>query len=347
MWRRIPRRLIVPVMLRRSTGVSVPYEIDFTELEDGALPDDWTALDTWAIDTGALLCTPVTLGDEMLSDPGLEGTYTSGLNAMLTKNAASSCTEENADVHGGSKAQKCAPTSNAYLYISGGVPGVVSGGFYLISQWAKKVSGAGTTRIYISSGGDNAVNQCQPNISGDWAEYLTARIAVNSIGWQPVHDLASGVDTVIVDDLSCKALAAAEVLALIQSDQSDVNVKAGFTIAEHKYMVGVVARANNTSEPTSYLLGVIYISQTTSTRAILYKVVDGTVTYLESGYITKAAGKLLEIRCNGSTVQLFYNGSQVGSDQTVEDAEILNNKIHGVMSVGGGNSLDSFFLDLP
>jgi len=49
-------------MLRRSTGVSVPYEIDFTELEDGALPDDWTALDTWAIDTGALLCTPVTLG---------------------------------------------------------------------------------------------------------------------------------------------------------------------------------------------------------------------------------------------------------------------------------------------
>jgi lysophospholipase L1-like esterase len=60
-------------------------------------------------------------------------------------------------------------------------------------------------------------------------------------------------------------------------------------------------------------------------------------------WIAYTAGSLLEIRCDGTDIELWYKNAQVGATQTVDQATINSNKYHGMFSTDGGNSLDSFF----
>ena len=161
------------------------------------------------------------------------------------------------------------------------------------------------------------------------------------------QDLAAGpFDTVISDDGSFKPLTLADLFLTRPATQANVIVKADWTpdALGHTHC-GIVARLDSTSNPLNYLLALVTLDKNGYQYATLHKVVNGVLTTLITNtYAAFVAGAYLEVRCDGNTISLWYNNVQVGANQTVNDAGILNNKIHGVFSTDGGNKLNRFFV---
>jgi len=80
------------------------------------------------------------------------------------------------------------------------------------------------------------------------------------------------------------------------------------------------------------------------TNLVFSKRLNGAVTPLINTAVTKVDGAAPEIRraLGTNTYQAFYNGSQVGTDQTISDASIINNKYHGIMSTHSQNQCLNF-----
>lgn len=77
----------------------------------------------------------------------------------------------------------------------------------------------------------------------------------------------------------------------------------------------------------------------------MFKCINGTITQLIDAAATYSAGALLEIRKTASdTYQAWYNGSQIGTDQTVTDATLNAGTRHGIFSTGGGSQVSNFFV---
>jgi hypothetical protein len=71
--------------------------------------------------------------------------------------------------------------------------------------------------------------------------------------------------------------------------------------------------------------------------------VGSTYTNASLGTVIIAANADLEARVTGTTVKAYYNNTQVGTDQTVDNAA-LNNSTYVDMFSAGGNSLNRFFV---
>jgi len=69
------------------------------------------------------------------------------------------------------------------------------------------------------------------------------------------------------------------------------------------------------------------------TNLIFDEYLNGVITNLFTTATTYVAGADIEIRHTASTTfKAYYNGSQVGADQTITDTRIINNKYHGLAS---------------
>jgi hypothetical protein len=74
------------------------------------------------------------------------------------------------------------------------------------------------------------------------------------------------------------------------------------------------------------------------------KKVGSTYTrILDNTNVVIVSDAWLEARVDGTTLQVYYNDAQIGSDITVSDAELLSGKCHGMFS-SGDNKFKSFFL---
>jgi hypothetical protein len=134
------------------------------------------------------------------------------------------------------------------------------------------------------------------------------------------------------DQVSLKRAEMASTMALLATATSNVQIKANWTIAAGT-QAGVVARANSRSQPTSYL-----VAFHDGTNAHLWWVSNGVITPLIN---TAAPGASPEIRCSGTTVQLFCGDVQVGTNKTVDDPAINNNVYHGLYDPSGVNGCAS------
>ncbi len=74
------------------------------------------------------------------------------------------------------------------------------------------------------------------------------------------------------------------------------------------------------------------------------KCVGGTYTAIAglTGAITYVAGQRPRIVCSGNNVSAYYNGTQVGTTQTVSDAGIVSNKNHGLFSTYAANTFTGY-----
>ena len=111
----------------------------------------------------------------------------------------------------------------------------------------------------------------------------------------------------------------------------------------------MVARANAQSNPNTYLFAYYFNYDNAYAYCVLDKCVNGVYSNLiktwsnspgAGGGGIPTAAQWLEIRCSGSTVQLFHNNIQVGADQTVTD---VNGVFAGAFQ-SGGSQLESFFV---
>jgi hypothetical protein len=141
------------------------------------------------------------------------------------------------------------------------------------------------------------------------------------------------------DDASLKALTLASLFASINSDQNDVRVQAEATLTINT-QAGVVVNLDSAVAPANFVIGFH-----NGVSAKLVKCVAGIYTELITAVAAYGAGRVVQVRKSGTTYQLYYNGVQIGADQTINDAGIINNTIHGLFSTYAGNSLDDFSIE--
>jgi hypothetical protein len=343
------RRRFVTMMTGAAAKLALPYSVDFAALADGALPH-WFSGATWAVSGGKGVCTP-TLGVELLTDPGLEANYTAGLCDSLVVGAGTPTVAESADAHGGTKAQSfIADADGTSIRFPQITPDDAS--FYKFSVWAKRAAGAAgqvLPTLYQISGAP-AAGIFGETVTG--AAYAQKAAVIRSkgtgflFGYPAMQSGSTGYDTVLVDDCSLKKMTESSLMALIPA-VSNVTVKAKYTWDKNSW-AGVIARADTQAAPSNYLMATysLHISGVYC-FVNLWKCVAGVYTNLISTWSNSpgagsgdfpTALQNLEIRCSGSTVQLFHNEIQVGADQTVND---VAGTYAGVFQ-SGGSQLESF-----
>lgn len=342
-------KAIIPVSLLIASGgaapaITLPYT--FTPPVSGAWAAPWVA-PTWSANQN----TP-TLGAELLTDPGLEATYTDGLCDSLTK-VGSPTVAESADAHGGSKAQAFTSAAVDNIVGIGGLTPTINT-WYLFSVWAKRLSGAnGSIGLYFHQGGGapGAFVYTSGITSASYTQRSVARKTntLNNTSVIPAYEFGTPGDAVVVDDMSLKTITESSLFAIVDSQITNQTVRGKWTWTRDGFC-GVVARCNLARN--SYLVAYYFANHPIYSYCVLDKCVNGVTTNLIADWTnTPVAGggetptnsQWLEIRCSGNTVQLFHNDIQVGTDKTVSDAEIVSNTYAGTFSTGGGSQLASFF----
>jgi len=143
-------------------------------------------------------------------------------------------------------------------------------------------------------------------------------------------------DIAYFDAVSVKALTLSDLISGADYGYSDVIVNADLAVTTLT-QAGVIACLDSLATPANFLL-----AHHDRTNATLLKRVAGVYTSLISAAATYVANAPIRIIKDGTTVTLFYNNSVVGTPQTVNDAGIINNKIHGTFSTYASNTCDNF-----
>lgn len=103
---------------------------------------------------------------------------------------------------------------------------------------------------------------------------------------------------------------------------------------------GISARVDSAASPanfiTAYLDGAGNV-KVDSCIAGVYANVAGA-----SGAVSYVAGRVLRLVVSGTSVSVYYNGSQVGTTQTVTHANLDGNKNHGLFSTYAANSFSGY-----
>lgn len=158
----------------------------------------------------------------------------------------------------------------------------------------------------------------------------------NGTGSLLIYRWTTPVDA-IIDNVSLKPITLASMF-LTRDYTTHATTKARATVIAGT-RAGVVANLDSATSPANFV-----IASHDGTTARLTKCVGGTYTELISTTVAYSAGAFVEIRrlAGTNTYQLWYNGSQVGTNQTISDAGIVSNTLHGLFNTYASNALSDF-----
>lgn len=296
----------------------------------------WTGA-TWATNGGGQAYNTPTLGSEALTDGGLENwssatdltSWTEGLGGTSTVNRESS--QHRSGTFG---ARLDIDSSNSTCLIR--QPGTFTAGIWYLFTFYAKASTTGKS-IQIRNVDDALFSI--GTITTTYAQYVHSARGIGATVTGPlVSKLSAASSSLYFDDLSIKALTLSQCFATVNGSATDLTGAAKITAASAA--TGVVSLLDSASSPANFLIG-----YHDGINAKLDKCVGGTYTNLVSTAVAFSSGAQIEIRRpSGNTFQLWYNGSQRGTDQTVSDAGIISNTRYGLFSTYSGNLFSEFSL---
>jgi hypothetical protein len=101
---------------------------------------------------------------------------------------------------------------------------------------------------------------------------------------------------------------------------------------------GVVCNLDSASSPANFV-----IASHDGTTCRLTKAVAGVYTELVAETVAYSAGAFVEVRrLAGNDYELYYNGSKVGTTQTIADAGIIGNTLAGYFNTYDLNTVANF-----
>jgi hypothetical protein len=305
---------------------------------------------TWVLSSGNLNNTPG-ISDEILSDPGLEATYTSGLCASLLKTVAPTLTDETSDMRSGSHAQKMVATAQSdsvrYQYT------LTYGTWYSVSGYAKRVAGTtGGVKWLVRTGLATEIKVRETITSESYTQLKPCiQLAMDTTGIIYVQDTAATFDTVICDDFSLKSLTLADLFYTKDfgaSTDVTVDVPITATIGEST-PVGVVACLDSKTSPANFYVAYITAGANAGintignqSKIVARKCINGVYTNLYSidvETLTYAAGYNVKIVKDATTVKVYYNNVQKGETYTIVEGD-PDGTIHGFFSTHVNATLD-------
>lgn len=297
----------------------LPYSVDFSTLADGALPEKFTGA-TWAVSSSKAVNTP-TMGDNLF-DAG-KGTFdtTTESWAALGGNAIACDSGE-------LKVTYVDNASGAIVYFSDAADlseDLEVGQYYRI-EYDARVSAGGSVSVVVGSGSlffgsDGSLTNTTAqtfSITFYCGHATTSSMSFGSMG---------AGESIWIDNLKIYKLTFASL----------------FSSISYQLPSTFVIRAAVTSLPASAQAGVWFgdgISPTNfvwafyeRSRITLNKKVGATKTIIQTTTVTHVEGAYVEIRRTAEeTFQVWYNGAQVGTDQTISDTAILASSFYGMIS---------------
>ena len=301
---------------------------------------------TWAVDGNGRAYNTPTLGSELLTDGGLEN-WTSANNLTSWSESvtgASTVNQESSDVHSGTYAARLDVDASGSNVIISQTIGNSIGDWLVYDLWVKASAVGKFWELFIGGG----IFYEAPGTA--WKRTtITHRESTANVAPQ-FHRLAglSASSSLYFDDISIKRIAVSTLLAYVQGTATNTPLARLNAIAANT-QAGVIGWCDDPSNPHFFVIAI----RNGSGSVNLTKCVGGTYTNLISSSVTFVTDAAIEIRRpSGNTFQLWYNGSQVGADQTINDSAIADNTapFFGPFSTYSGNTFTSFSLngvDIP
>jgi uncharacterized membrane protein len=294
----------------------------------------WLHNGTWSIGINQLTNTP-TQGSNALTDGGLE-TWASATNlTSWTESVAGTSTvnQETSSVHGGSNAARLdVDSSGSSVFISQNA--ATNGTWYQLVGWAKNSTTGKSFSLGTAANPWAVVKNLV--LTTAYAQYTVADRATAA---GLVISRSSGLSassSIYLDDLTLYPLTLNQLFAVRLGTANPASVAANLTITQG-CVCGVVYGLDSYTAPTTF----IYAIHDGLTSVQMIKCVSGTYTSLVSATVSYVAGAQIKIVYTGSnTYQLWYNGTQRGTDQTVSDAG--TGVYHGALSTYSGNTISGF-----
>ena len=316
--------------------------LPFTDAFAGdALGARWTAgtLATWAVGSGVASNTPA-YGAELLTDPGME-TWADSVTppAEWTKTIGGTSTvSKSVIMRGGSySAALWVDASNTGIDIT---RSAITNRLLYFSVYARNSASSKTWKLEDASQSPPTTN-VTPSV-GSFTLYRSTFAFHNN--YLPMFRRVSAAsDTCYVDDVSCKQIWTAGVMALAEAGQSNIDVSVEVTgVASTSLQGGVIVSYTDT---LNYIRAFVTSgTANTNMSCVLVKMVAGTATRVIYGAPTYVAGAVVRVVKSGDDLSLYYNGTQVGI--TTAATGFTGTK-HGIFSLDPSVTLDDFSMAAP
>ena len=325
-----------------SSGESVTGNVsDWTATPAGGLGSDWWGA-SWSVGATGAVCSP-TLGAELISAVDSRE-FTGGIGAWVAEGTNAVTAEDGRlkIVYGSS-----ANGAKLTLTAAGGLTGnLTDKAIYRLTFDLEKTAGTTTYGVFIN----NSTSHSRLNPALGTTALTGRRMDFHKVASGPVLYMGYGMvagTTVYADNVSLKAVDRSTCLAIHQTaapSAGSVSCKVVVnSLNGQGGMVGIVARANAATSPTSYLY--YYANNDlVSPRIVLWKCLAGVHSQVSTlavvGDILEHSQ--LEIQCGaGGLVRIFYNGL-LYETLTVSDAELGN--YFGMFSTGADVAVRSWWM---
>ncbi len=262
----------------------------------------WTGA-TFSISGNKAIDTPVA-GATLVSDPGFAaaGDWAAGAGWTVAGNIATALLASSTLVNSAGTA----PTANTW---------------YQLSATGAQTAGSWTMGI----GGTNSAAQT----TGSYIRTLRAADATKAT-------ITGAAYSGTIDDFDVKPFTLSELFASVSLGEPDVLVSADLVVTAGT-QAGVVINLDSAATPANFI-----IAYHDGTNAHLDKCVAGVYTSLVNAAAAYAASATIRVIKDGTSVSLYYNNAKVGTTQTVADAGIIGNTLHGLFSTYVSNTMDNF-----
>jgi len=328
---------------RKAEAIQYSFFDDFAR-DDGAIGNGWHAGLTWAISSGKVLNSPIP-GSNIFPNGvgGFEGTYAGGKAPGWNTVGGTSQSEETIIVHEGVSAQKITVASNSTALQKIFSNLFTIGDWYSFRAWAYPDVNVNVEHFIndtTATHGDGLVL----NFANTWNEHSVI-FKPRGKGWFE-KSTVGGAATVIFDDFSINKFTFTDLIATRETSISDVDISIDATRGSLLMSnVGIIANLDSNTNPLNYLMAFVRYHNNYNNNlcsVIVDKCVNGVTTNLINvGNLSYGAGRTLRLVKDGTSVGVFYNGTQVGDTITVSNLSVLNNKIHGMFSVHGSDTIDN------
>jgi len=295
---------------------------------------------TWSSD-GSKASSNITLGGELVTNGNMEAgdppNNWTGVAATLDGVAD--------ERTGGAGVQSLDIARNGADYASAYQDLVsVAGTWYIFSGWRKRIDAGVEVNFAVYDGAyTGGALLAHPGYSSSavWVEFTLCFRAIsaafNARCFVQAIALANGVSGRF-DDVSLKPIPLSDCFLAQDAGTPDVLVSGEVTVTA-KTQGGVVARLDDATTPANFLL-----AYHDGSNVHVEKCVGGTYTSLINTAAAYSAGKAIILVTDGNSVDCYYNDAKVGTTQTVSDAGIISNTLHGSFSTYDSNTVDNLVI---
>jgi hypothetical protein len=208
---------------------------------------------------------------------------------------------------------------------------------YLVGRVKKGTASSGRASLSISV----SAAETPATASGNWDEVVVAtRNASGGAKTVNLVVIGSAGQYVDFDNVSLKPITLASMIsARAYGTHTTTKAQATIPTTAAKARCGVICNLDSATSPANFVL-----ATHDGIEMRLEKCVGGTYTSLITTNVTYVAGAYVEIRrpAAGNNWQLWYAGSQVGTDQAIADAAIQAATLAGMFNTYSGNTLAAF-----